>query len=1793
MKMTSMNLGLACALTVASIAAGQYPYGASDATYGLRSRIAENPSFTYTPSPADWRDVNMYQLFTDRFADGDSANNNVEPTWYVGTRSFPDNRNFHHGGDWKGLKNNLDYLAGMGVKAIWMSGVQKNGQGKDSNYTPYHMYHPTDFFRCDPVMGTFQDLKELIDACHARGIYVILDVVINHTADRNGLWGNSQQDDKQYWSGGNGTFGWWNDGNKHAEPFNDLQYFHNNGTIKNWDSYPEFIYGQFKGTDDLKTENASVQGWLDQAFKNLIDATDCDGFRVDAIKHVEYDWCKQWADNMRKHAASRGKSDFILFGEYFTYDHGTLAKYCKDTGYSFNSALFFPMSQTFKSVFVDNGGTGQLTQQLNQKDQYGEGAARLVTFIDNHDLNRIGLQDGGDIGNIVWDMRPALSFLYLACPVPCLFYGTEHAFQQGGHWNGSSAREDYDDADWQRECMFDRGFQPGPAQGNKLAATDAPLYQHIKALNQARATYKSLTRGSFTERWQEGSAGAYAFSRVYDTEESLVALNTADGAKSINPLVGKPDGTEFVNVLNTGEKVTASGGRISFSLSGKETKVFVAGLAPVEMWVRGTHSYPAAGSITPQTPVYINTEAGPTGTVASVKVGYSVNGGATWELATMTATNWASTGGTWYSARLGQYPAGTVINYYIEIADASANKKWDNNGGPNYSVTVGQSVGVWIRNTQNFPADGDATDGTDLYVNTEAGPSGTLTVVRTAYSTNGTTWIVTNMTMNTEWGSSGGNWYNVNLGRFAAGTALRYYIEAFDSTATNKDDNGGLNYQLSIRGGGSDALWVGATGFLPTNGAITASSVIQIDCESWPMAAATNVAMAYTIDGGSTWQLAALTHNGTNVNNDLWRANMGPYPDGTTLRFAVVAQSAARETWDNNGGLDYRAVVGEVGVLRMVEHTPSISAPGTPDNPGDSFDFDTSGGAATTGGTNGFGSFGSLYVNYDATNLYVGGAGMGLPSDSTNNAAIVFLGGGTNAGSANLWGFTGNPEGIDKLHNAAFQPSVNVAILLGDVWGDGNFADFRMYTDGGFPFGQGVFAVPAGGTSFTAVAGSRLSQFGGYGPGSRIATNWECVIPLTALGVPDAASLTNLYLSGLLVTGSTSNNNRFVSGKYLGSSATLGNDEHADAWGNFAFSFVNLGGIWVLPPQSADETLGVPHSWIDERLPHGHPFTEMSDYDGDGQPDRNEFYGGLNPTNRDELRLLEFAGRRVTMYKDGGQAVDYIIETADTMDPVTRRWNWAERSTATRLDGILDLSSSLFEADDLMLRVRVRVPPPSGPSDSVAVRASPAGGSFSGTNLNVTLSVSGVNVAWSTFTVEGGSATPYGNGDVLVFGAGLAEGQSRTLALYGETVNGVTSRVVYTFTRTAPVRQISGTGNVATDPASGAWDTNETLTVSFQTAPTGAAVSASMVFSVNGGVAWAATNMTRTGTSGSNDIWSVTLGAYPAGTVVQFALEARDAQNNSTWNNNNNNNYSVSVNGGFDPGGSKPYSTNPTRGKYRSAGITIDGANTSGEWASDMLIALDKSNDDPRSLGSNWTMHEAPIDFTHLWACWDDSYVYLAWQLVDVTDVFDSANAGSGDPINRNDGILVWMVLDTKTGGCQSDMWSKSNRWSGANTPDFQIYMAGSLWQSYMSRESGGVFPVDDGGVNYKSGAAWGITHAKSAALIAGDIWGVSDCDARNGPESELRNFKNSGHARTDRDSFYEIKIPMAALGINRAQLEASGMAVMLGAGGLSAMDCIPNDAATTDTPGVEDWNSSKEWADADSYTAPFARIGQ
>jgi alpha-amylase len=141
----------------------------------------------------DWRDQVIYQIVVDRFSNGDVDNDfNVEP-------SVPGR---YHGGDWQGIIDKLDYLEELGVTALWISPVVRNTE-EDAGFASYHGYWTQDFLRHNPHFGDLYKLRELVDAAHARGMLVILDVVTNHVGQLffYDINGNGRPDD---WLSGGG-----------------------------------------------------------------------------------------------------------------------------------------------------------------------------------------------------------------------------------------------------------------------------------------------------------------------------------------------------------------------------------------------------------------------------------------------------------------------------------------------------------------------------------------------------------------------------------------------------------------------------------------------------------------------------------------------------------------------------------------------------------------------------------------------------------------------------------------------------------------------------------------------------------------------------------------------------------------------------------------------------------------------------------------------------------------------------------------------------------------------------------------------------------------------------------------------------------------------------------------------------------------------------------------------------------------------------------------------------------------------------------------------------------------------------------------------------------------------------------------------------------------------------------------------------------------------------------------------------------------------------------------------------
>lgn len=170
---------LLAVLTTALLLAGAC--GGAESIDDLRARPHQDNA------GIDWRDQVIYQILVDRFDDGDPNNDfNVAP-------SVPGR---YHGGDWQGVIDHLDYLQDLGVTALWISPTYLNTES-DAGFASYHGYWPYDFVRPNFHFGDLLKLRELVDAAHAHGMLVILDVVVNHVGQLfyYDINGNGQPDD--------------------------------------------------------------------------------------------------------------------------------------------------------------------------------------------------------------------------------------------------------------------------------------------------------------------------------------------------------------------------------------------------------------------------------------------------------------------------------------------------------------------------------------------------------------------------------------------------------------------------------------------------------------------------------------------------------------------------------------------------------------------------------------------------------------------------------------------------------------------------------------------------------------------------------------------------------------------------------------------------------------------------------------------------------------------------------------------------------------------------------------------------------------------------------------------------------------------------------------------------------------------------------------------------------------------------------------------------------------------------------------------------------------------------------------------------------------------------------------------------------------------------------------------------------------------------------------------------------------------------------------------------------------
>src|SRR5690554_4566111 len=223
----------------------------------------------------------LYLIMPDRFANGDPSNDQIPMR--MPYKIDREHHSARHGGDLKGISDRLDYLADLGVTAIWLNPVLEN----DMEGGSYHGYATTDYYKVDPRFGTNEEYAELIAKAHSMGMKVVMDMIFNHCgSDHPWLYDVPSAD-------------WFNNLDEYVQTSHMKEmYFDPYASNYDWD---KMVDGWFVPTmPDLNQRNRHVAKYLIQNSIWWIEYSGVDGIRQDTYPYADYDMMVDWIEAVEK-----------------------------------------------------------------------------------------------------------------------------------------------------------------------------------------------------------------------------------------------------------------------------------------------------------------------------------------------------------------------------------------------------------------------------------------------------------------------------------------------------------------------------------------------------------------------------------------------------------------------------------------------------------------------------------------------------------------------------------------------------------------------------------------------------------------------------------------------------------------------------------------------------------------------------------------------------------------------------------------------------------------------------------------------------------------------------------------------------------------------------------------------------------------------------------------------------------------------------------------------------------------------------------------------------------------------------------------------------------------------------------------------------------------------------------------------------------------------------------------------------------------------------------------------------
>lgn len=598
----------------------------------VRNQTLAKPANAF-PSPADnWQREVIYFLLPDRFSDGqESSRRFLDRSKKVAARG-PNARwnqwatsgaGRWQGGTISGIKSKLTYFKNLGITTLWIGPVFR--QRRELN--TFHGYAIQNFLEIEPRLGNAQDLIDLVDAAHQQGIRVILDVIFNHSGNNWIYAGGQNLPPYQPYPLQLG-FGQWRDGN--GSPSLLVPAAPDDGVwpieFQNGDSYMRAGLGDLgssgnenpnDGTLEFRRSDFPPDGLrkfnhysgltlsdLALCYKYWIGLTDCDGFRIDTVKHVTVDIARAFTGAIKEYAASLGKTDFFLVAEVGGGDNFETEYLDQIDQHKLNAALDIGSAkQVLRNVARGLEQASDYFQRFCTTEDVGENrklGCRLVSVVDDHDNLSCEKLRFSFSSPVEHQINVAFAIQLFSLSIPCIYYGSEQALSFNGPVGDPGYQLDYLIAegwgtrDWfLREAMFgpdhplqdgaigvgvdpaSPGFGPFGTSGFHCFDESNLTFARLSHLLKVRREEPALCVGRQYQRplgqfgWSSfiyPAGEIVAWSRILDDAERVIVANTnASAQRSADILVDfnlNPSGSSMRILANTAERAAAASGGV-------------------------------------------------------------------------------------------------------------------------------------------------------------------------------------------------------------------------------------------------------------------------------------------------------------------------------------------------------------------------------------------------------------------------------------------------------------------------------------------------------------------------------------------------------------------------------------------------------------------------------------------------------------------------------------------------------------------------------------------------------------------------------------------------------------------------------------------------------------------------------------------------------------------------------------------------------------------------------------------------------------------------------------------------------------------------------------------------------------------------------------------------------------------------------------------------------------------------------------------------------------------------------